>query len=95
MPATVTLTFHCPSGFEGMSHEEFAGTLRNRVGAVESDAEAKRWATGAHVMGRQATDTARCYFRTQRKSGIRTAGLQKYLRIGRADTAQVDQSLEG
>ena len=54
MPATVTLTFDRPSGFESMSHEEFAGTLRNRVEAAEADAETKRQATGARVMGRQA-----------------------------------------
>ncbi len=54
MPATVTLTFDRPPGFEGMSHEEFAGMLRNRVGAAETEAEAKRLATGARVLGRQA-----------------------------------------
>lgn len=54
MPATVTLTFDRPPEFEGMSHEEFAGMVRTRVSAAETEADAKRRATGARVLGRQA-----------------------------------------
>jgi putative transposase len=54
MPATVTLTFSCPPGFDGMSREEFAGLLRTRVAAAEAEAEERRRATGAQVLGRQA-----------------------------------------
>jgi putative transposase len=51
-PATVTLTFFRPQEFEGMPREEFAGMLRARVEA--SEAEDRRRATGARVLGRQA-----------------------------------------
>jgi len=54
MPATATLTFHRPQEFAGMSREEFIGTLRDRVGAVETEAEDRRRATGGRVLGRQA-----------------------------------------
>jgi putative transposase len=54
MPATVTLTFSRPPEFDGMSREEFAGMLRARVEAVEAEAEDRRRATGARVLGRQA-----------------------------------------
>jgi hypothetical protein len=53
MPATVTLTFLRPPEFANMAAEEFAGTLRARVEAVEAEAEARRRATGARVLGRQ------------------------------------------
>jgi len=54
MPATVTLTFDRPPGFEGMSHDEFAALVRTRIGTAETEAETKRRATGARVQGRQA-----------------------------------------
>jgi putative transposase len=54
MPATATLTFERPLEFEDMSHEEFVGLLRSRVGAAEAEAEAKRQVGGARVLGHQA-----------------------------------------
>ena len=53
MPASATMTFDRPPGFEDRSHEEFTDMVRNRVGAAEAEAEAKRRATGARVLGRQ------------------------------------------
>lgn len=54
MPASVTLTFRRPPEFAEMRSDEFAGMLRDRVEAVEVDAEARRRATGGRVLGRQA-----------------------------------------
>jgi hypothetical protein len=54
MPATVTLSFSPPQEFSGMSRDEFADLLRNRIEAVEAEAEDKRRANDTQVIGRQA-----------------------------------------
>ena len=53
MPTSVALTFGRPPEFAGMSQDEFVGMLRARIELAEVDAEAKRHATGARVLGRQ------------------------------------------
>lgn len=54
MPPSVTLTFGRPPQFAEMADDGFVDMVRGRVTAAEADAEAKRRATGAHVLGRQA-----------------------------------------
>jgi len=86
MPATVTLTFARPPGFEGISHEEFAGLVRNRVEAVEADAEDRRRATGTQVLGREAV-LAQDWWRSptshepRRQLNPRVAAKDKWSRI--------------
>jgi len=53
MPASVTLTFNRPPEFKDIAQDEFVSLLRGRVEDVERDAEAKRQASGTHVLGRR------------------------------------------
>ncbi len=54
MPESATLTFGRPSHLADMATDEFASMLRARVEAVETDAAAKRRATGGSVLGKRA-----------------------------------------
>lgn len=54
MPASVMLSFARPSAFEGLSAEEYAAMVRERVKLAEEQATVDRNRRGVRVLGRQA-----------------------------------------
>jgi len=54
MPATVSLRFERPPGFESMSQEEFAQLIKERVRQAEEMAAEDRRRRGVRVLGREA-----------------------------------------
>jgi hypothetical protein len=51
MPATLSMTFIRPPGFENLTRQEFAQLLSERIATVEKDAAIERARTGKSVLG--------------------------------------------
>jgi putative transposase len=86
MPATVTMKFSRPKELEDMCQKEFTDMLRARVEAVETEAEERRRATGARVVGcrailKQAWWESPCSHEPRRELNPRVAAKNKWSRL--------------
>ncbi len=86
MPASVTLELHRPPGFEDLSQQEWADTLRTAVKAREAHFAAERERKGRRVLGRKAVLAQSPFdrpttFEPRRKMNPRVAARNKWRRI--------------
>jgi hypothetical protein len=86
MPATLSMTFIRPPGFENLTCQEFAQHLSERIAIVENDAAIERERTGKSVLGFQRIlaqhwDDSPTSHEPRRQMNPRVAAKNKWKRI--------------